>query len=204
MDIDFNEDQVDALREFMNIGLGAATSNIAELLDAFATIHVPEIIICDGDELLEVLNEKVDHTSKYYVTKQLFKGKFGGECMFVIKDEPADNLGNHLYDYDKPSHDDINDALIELTNILTSTIISKLTYELGSRVQFFVPSSQYMDTKALIDYEDIKDYSKIIVISTILDFQDQKIDGYIFILTKDEAMLSLRELIDNKLEELYS
>lgn len=203
MNEDFSEDQVDALKELINIGLGKATSSIAELLDAFATIHVPEIIICNSDELVHSLNQKIDFTSKYYVTKQLFKGKFGGECMFVIGDTPASNLGKHLYQYEDISHDDINDSILELTNILSSTIISKLTEDLNSSVQFFVPSSQYMNAQALIEYDDIKDYSKIIIISTMLDFQDEKINGYIFILTKDEAMLELRNLIDNKLEELY-
>ena len=200
----FNEEQVDALREFMNVGLGAATSNIAELLDAFATIHVPEIIVCDSDRLTQILKSKLDNKSKYYIIKQLFTGKFGGECMFVMNEESANKLGDHLYDVKNPSHDDINDAVIELTNILASTIVSRLTLELGTDVQFFVPSSLFLDAEEIINYEDIKHYSKIIIISTVLDFQDQQINGYIYILTKDESILSLKELIDNKLEELYS
>ena len=45
--------------------------------------------------------------------------------------------------------------------------------------------------------------SQIIIISTVLDFKDQKIDGHIYILTKDEAVESLKALIDSKLDELY-
>ncbi len=200
----FNEDQTDALLEFINIGLGAATSNIAELLDAFATLHVPKIVICDSDELTQIIKNEIDYSAKYYIIKQLFTGKFGGECMFIMKDSSANILGNHLYGIDNPSHDDINDAAMELTNILTSTIIGKMTHELGTDVQFFVPSSQFIGAKDIIDYEDIKHYSKIITISTILDFQDQQIKGCVYILTKDECIVSLKKLIDDKLEKLYS
>lgn len=203
MEIDFDEDQIDALREFMNVAIGSATSNIAELLHAFATIHIPEITICSSDKLIKVVEDKVENKSKYYIVKQLFAGEFGGECMFMIKEDSANNLGNYLYGISNPSQDDINDAVMELTNILTSTIVSKLTYDFGTQVQFFVPSSQFLDSDNIIQYEDIKDYSKIIIISTILDFRDQKIDGYIYILTKDEAILRLKKLIENKLEELY-
>lgn len=201
--INFNEDQLDALKEFMNVSLGAATANVASLLDAFATMHVPTIEICNSNELIQKINKKIDMSSKYYVMKQLFTGKFGGECMFVMNEKSANNLGNYLYNTSNPSQDDINDAVIELTNILSSTIISRLTQELGTQVQFFVPSSQILDAQNIIKYEDIKQYSQIIIISTVLDFKDQKIDGYIYILTKDEAVESLKVLIDSKLEELY-
>ncbi|NOQ32224.1 MAG: chemotaxis protein CheC [Helicobacteraceae bacterium] len=201
--IDFSEDQLDALKEFMNVALGAATANVASLLDAFATMHVPTIEVCNSTDLVPKINKEMKLSSKYYVTKQLFTGKFGGECMFIMQDSSANNLGNYLYDTPNPSQDDINDAVIELTNILSSTIISRLTEELGTQVQFFVPSSQILDAKNIVKYEDVQHYSKIIIISTVLDFKDQKIDGYIYILTKDESIESLKALIDSKLEELY-
>lgn len=204
MDTNFNEDQIDALKEFINISLGAATSNIAELLNAFSTMHIPKISICNNDELVTIVESEIDKASMYYVSKQLFTGKFGGECLFVIREEEANNLGNHLYDIQNPSQDDIRDAVMELTNILTSTIVSRLTEEFNTEVQFFVPSSQFQNANNIIKNEDINYYSKIIIISTILDFKDQKINGDIYILTKDESILSLKKLIDDKLKELYS
>lgn len=204
MDTSFNEDQIDALKEFINISLGAATSNIAELLNAFSTMHIPKISICNNDELVAIVESEIDKASMYYVSKQLFTGEFGGECLFVIRDKEANNLGNHLYDVLNPSQDDITDAVMELTNILTSTIISRLTEEFNTEVQFFVPSSQFQNANNIIKNEDINYYSKIIIVSTILDFKDQKINGDIYILTKDESILSLKKLIDKKLKELYS
>lgn len=201
--LEFNEDQVDALREFMNVSIGAATANLANLLDAFGTMHIPRIEICDSHELAAKIESSIDANSMYYTTKQLFTGKFGGECMFVVSEESARNLGKHLYSITTPSKDDIKDAVIELTNILTSTIVSRLTQELDTQVQFFVPSLQFMDAHSIVKDDDVSEYSKIIIISTILDFQDQQINGNIYILTKDEAIESLKVLIDKKLEEIY-
>lgn len=203
MNLEFNEDQIDALREFMNVSIGAATANLANLLDAFGTMHIPKIEICNSSELSQKIESTIDIGSMYYATKQLFTGKFGGECMFIISEESARNLGRHLYNATTPSRDDISDAVIELTNILTSTIVSRLTQELDTQVQFFVPSSQFIDAHSIVNSEDVADYSKIIIISTILDFKDQKINGNIYILTKDEAIKSLKILIDKKIEEIY-
>jgi chemotaxis protein CheC len=203
LNLEFNEDQIDALREFMNVSIGAATASLANLLDAFGTMHIPKIEICDSSELNQKIESTIDLESMYYATKQLFTGKFGGECMFVISEESARNLGRHLYNATTPSKDDISDAVIELTNILTSTIVSRLTQELDTQVQFFVPSSQFIDAHSIVNRDDVADYSKIIIISTILDFKDQKINGNIYILTRDEAIKSLKVLIDKKIEEIY-
>ncbi len=203
MNLEFNEDQIDALREFMNVSIGAATASLANLLDAFGTMYIPKIEICDSSELSQKIESTIDIKSMYYATKQLFTGKFGGECMFIISEESARNLGRHLYKITTPSKDDISDAVIELTNILTSTIVSRLTQELDTQVQFFVPSSQFIDAGSIVNSEDVAEYSKIIIISTILDFKDQKINGNIYILTKDEAIKSLKVLIDKKIEEIY-
>lgn len=203
MNLEFNEDQIDALREFMNVSIGAATASLANLLDAFGTMHIPKIEICDSSELNQKIESTIDLDSMYYATKQLFTGRFCGECMFIMSEESARNLGKHLYNITTPSYDDINDAVIELTNILTSTIVSRLTQELDTEVQFFVPSSQFTDPHSIVSREDVYEYSKIIIISTILDFRDQKINGNIYILTKDEAIKSLKVLIDKKLEEIY-
>lgn len=201
--ISFNEDQIDALKEFMNISLGQATSNIAELLEAFGTMHIPKISIRDTDELKDIINENIDASLSHYMMKQLFAGKFGGECIFIIDEGSANNLGNHLYDVEKASNEDISDAVMELTNIVASSIISRLTEELDVQVQFFAPTSGFVQAPTVIDCNEMAQYSKIIVVSTELEFKDQNISGIIFILTKDEAIYSLRDLIDKKLEELY-
>ncbi|WP_373001554.1 chemotaxis protein CheC [Sulfurimonas sp.] len=202
--INFNEDQIDALKEFMNISIGQATSHVAELLNAFGTMHIPNISIQDMSELNQVVIDNIDKNLNYYVMKQLFSGKFGGECVFIISEDSASNLGAHLYDIEEPLKDDITDAVMELTNIVTSSIISRLTEELDVQVQFFAPTSNFLNASNIIDDDEITSYSKIIVVSTELEFKDQNICANIFILTKDEAITSLRDLIDKKIEELYS
>jgi len=203
LNLEFNEDQIDALREFMNVSIGAATASMANLLDAFGTMHIPKIEICNSDELADKIEASIDSNSMYFVIKQLFTGKFGGECMFVISQESALNLGNYLYNAKNSSYDDISDAVLELTNILTSTIISRLTQELDTQVQFFVPSLQFLDSTSVVSDDDVAEYSKIIIISTVLDFEDKQIKGNIYVLTKDKAIESLKILIDKKIEEIY-
>ncbi len=200
----FSEDHLDVLKELMNIAMGNATASIADLLHAFGTMHIPHLAITDMDGLKRYIEEAIPVKEKHYVTKQLFGGMFGGEFIFIMTDESAVNLGHYLYDVDMPSNADIMDAVIELTNILSSTILSRLSEELNTKVQFFVPSTEIITGNSLIGNEETLNYHQIIIVSTEMEFQSHKISGHIFILTKDGMIESLRGLIDQKLEELYS
>lgn len=201
---DFSSDHLDVLKELMNIAMGNATASIADLLQAFGTMHIPHLAITDMDGLKNYIDEALGCDEKYYVTKQLFGGVIGGEFIFVMTKKSAENLGNYFYDVSKPNDADIMDAVIELTNILSSTIISRLTEELKTKVQFFAPSTEIVAGNLLIGYEETLNYHKIIIVSTVMEFQSHKISGQIFILAQDETIVRLRELIDQKLEELYS
>lgn len=200
----FTEDHLDVLKELMNIAMGNATASIADLLQAFGTMHIPHLSISDMDGLKMYIENSIAPDRNHYVTKQLFGGVFGGEFIFVMTEESARNLGNHLYDVSDPSDADILDAVIELTNILSSTIISRLTEELHTKVQFFPPTTETVSGNHLIGQEETLNYHRIIIISTMMEFESHKINGQIFILTKDEMIESLRQLIDQKLEELYT
>jgi len=201
---EFSADHLDVLKELMNIAMGNATASIADLLQAFGTMHIPYISVSDMNGLKTFIEETIPANQHYYVTKQLFGGMFGGEFIFVMTDESAANLGNYLYDISNPEEADILDAVIELTNILSATIISRLTEELNTKVQFFVPSTEMVKDNNLIGLSETLEYHKIIIVSTQMVFQNQNISGYIFILTKGEMIEKLRHLIDKKLEELYS
>ncbi|MBN2871026.1 MAG: chemotaxis protein CheC [Campylobacterales bacterium] len=201
---EFSEDHLDILRELMNIAMGNATASIADLLQAFGKMHIPKILISDMEGLHEYIRSAIPDNQRHYVTKQLFGGFFSGEFLFVISEESALNLGHHLYDVTQPSDGDILDAVVELTNILSATIISRLTEELNTKVQFFVPSTDLIAGNDLISPEDLLNYHSIIIINTRMEFQNHNINGQIFILTKDEMIDSLKALIDRKLEELYA
>lgn len=200
----FSDDHLDVLRELMNIAMGNATASIADLLQTFGKMHIPRIEISDMEGLDAYIRGTIPANGRYYVTKQLFGGNFGGEFLFVISKDSAQNLGHHLYDVSEPSGADVMDAVIELTNILSATMISRLTEELGTKVQFFVPATAIVEGNDLIGAEELLNYHQIIIISTQMTFENQQINGHIFILTKDEMAESLKGLIDCKLGELYA
>ena len=191
------EDEQDVLQELINVAYGNATAVVAEMLDAFATLSIPKISIMQTKKLLEEFYHKKD--SSYFFSTQAFIGDFSGETAFFLDEESAENLAKHL---GLESEEDIDDAILELTNILTSSLTTKLAEEMDTQVNFALPSISKIPLGEIDKIKTFQQYSQVIVIETELNFKDQKINGEIFILTKDGSIQWLKQQLNSILEAL--
>jgi len=191
------EDEKDVLQELMNIAYGNATAVVADLLDAFASLSIPRIQLTTTKELLETFQELKNNS--YFFSTQAFSGKFSGESAFFIDETSANNLAKHL---ELESDEDLDDAILELTNILTSTLTTKLAQEMNTEVSFSLPAISKVPLHEITNTQTFQKYSEVIVIDTELNFKDQKINGNIYILTKEESIQWLKEQLNIILEQL--
>ena len=191
------EDEKDVLQELMNVAYGNATAVVAEMLDAFAHLSIPNIKIMKVDDLLATFAEL--KSSSYFFSTQAFSGEFGGESAFFINQESAKNLAKHL---ELESDEDLDDAILELTNVLTSSLTTKLSEEMDTEVSFSLPSISKVPLEEIGNVETFQQYSQVIVIDTDLNFEDQQINGKIFILTKDASIQWLKTKLNTILELL--
>ena len=195
--ITLTEDEKDVLQELMNIAYGNASSVVAEMLDAFATLSIPNIKIMQTSELLKQFHSLKGDS--YFFSTQAFVGEFSGESAFFIDNISADNLATHL---ELEGEEDLDDAILELTNVLTSSLTTRLAQEMDTEVKFSLPSISKIPLIDMDKNETIKQYSQVIVIDTQLNFENQKIYGEIFILTKDGSIEWLKNQLNNILEAL--
>ena len=126
-------------------------------------------------------------------------GEFNGESAFFIDNNSAQNLAKHL---ELESEDDLDDAILELTNVLTSSLTTRLAQEVNTEIKFSLPSISKIPLNEMEDNEAFSKYSQVIVIDTQLNFEDQKINGEIFILTKDKSIEWLKNQLNSILEAL--
>ena len=200
--VEFNEDEKDCLQELMNIAYGSATAAISEILNAFATLNVPDIKIIDPVDLQEYFMNKLYIKDEQYVATQLLSGKLSGENLFLLDTQSAINLA-HEFDLedDEINEEELFDIVLEVTNILSSAMIGKLADELGTTVSFSPPSVRKLNSIDELDSKYIDNYHKIIIISTELMFEKQKIKGEILLLTKDNSIEWMKESLNKILDE---
>ena len=191
------KDEQDVLQELMNIAYGDAAAVVAEMLEAFATLSIPNIQIMKVQDLLKRFDALKN--SSYFFSTQAFSGEFNGESAFFIDNTSANNLALHL---ELENAEDLDDAILELTNVLTSTLTTKLAQEMDTEVSFSLPSISHIPLAEIASAKTFQSYSQVIVIDTQLLFKDQQINGEIFILTKDESIQWLKTKLNHILNQL--
>ena len=194
----------EALAELINISYGSATAAIAELFDNFATLHVPGITIIPVN-LIETVVLEGQESQRFYITTQQFKGTFEGEIIFSIGQKSAVNMQSIFCETEELEADntdndtEIQQSILEISNILGSSCIGKLAELLDSDVSFSPPTIE-SDHEHLIGI-DKTSYSQVIVISTVLKFEDARISGNLFIMFNNEMFVWLEKSLEAFLED---
>jgi len=195
--------ELDCFQEIVNMSYGEATSIIAETMDAFATLHVPNIEVYTIDKLKEYVNLKYDDSSQsFYLISQMFNGKFDGELLFLITQDSANNLAKYLNRDEDLEREDILDTVMELINVVTSSTITNIAKYINTEVYTMRPTIDEMEGSSIITNSYSQNYSKFIIISTVMEFKDQNIVGELLILLTEDAYVNLKEAIGDFLNGL--
>lgn len=197
LDTQLNEDQRDCLQELMNISYGAATAAIGKIIDRFATLAIPVIHSVTAEELRTHILDKLNHKDTFFVAHQLINGDLAGENLFIIDKQSGINLSKEFdLEEDEIEQEDIEDIVLEITNILSSTTSSKLAEMIEAKVSFNAPTVNYIQTKTEFEHNMKCDYEDIIIISTELKFEDRHISGELVLMKHKHSSLFLKNALD--------
>lgn len=194
--------EIDCFQEVINMAYGDATGAIAQTMDAFATLHVPQIEVHTLEELKSYIDNKFEISKNFFLTTQVFNGKFSGELLFIIDEHSATNLFNYLNESEVSELEEMKDTVMELTNVLTYSTITNLAKYMKSEVYTMRPSIDIAKGSEIITSGNVQNYSKFIIVSTIMEFQDQDIMGELFILLTEDSYQNLKEALEAFLASL--
>ena len=201
--ITLTEDEKDCLQELMNVAYGSATAAITEILDAFAELSIPKIQIINASELKTYLSNELNLEVEHLVSLQQINGTLCGENMFVIDKQSAKNIAYKFgLEEDEVNDEEIADVVLEITNILSSSTISKLAEDIDTNVSFSAPTIKTLTSIDQLKNLFISKYEKVIIISTQLKFEDLDINAELFIFTTDNSILYIKEKLNKILDEL--
>lgn len=202
-DISLNEDERDCLQELMNIAYGSATAAISDIISKFATLSIPKIRTISSSDLKDYLNKRLKSQNQYYIANQLINGNLAGENLFIIDKTSSINLAKEFdIEDDEICDEEIEDVILEITNILSSSVSGKLASLLESNISFSAPNITKIESLNEFDKRFESEYSQVIIISTDLNFKDQNIHGELMVLSTPQTAAFLKEAL-NKFIENY-
>ncbi|MBU3021167.1 chemotaxis protein CheC [Aestuariibacter sp. A3R04] len=130
------EDQRDALQELMNISMGQAANSLAHLIETKIGISIPKISSVTPPELFGMINR----SDNAFYTRQSFLGDIQGEVMSVVSRDGLSEVAN-LLEYEAPlSQSDIEETILELSNILAGACLAGLSSQLELATNLNMPT----------------------------------------------------------------
>jgi chemotaxis protein CheC len=204
----FSDEERDILQEVMNIAFGRASADLAEVIDIYVVLSVPNIRVLDASEIPRYIVEQVKAYERISLVEQVFLGKFRGMAMLIF---PAGAGRDLLALLDSSDGDRTSGAenmalleretLMEIANILIGACVGKVAELLHDVVTYSPPRVAVGDTPREAAPAKLFDaYGTAILMKTVFGFEKQDISGFLFLLTNDESIDWLKTALHQFLE----
>jgi len=192
------EEQLDALREVVNIGIGKAASIFNGMLDSHVELEVPSIIMFDPKNPGEKLAD-VNHDGLSSVQLDFF-GPFSGSSALVFPSESVGKLVTALTGEEPDSEgfdETTSGTLYEIGNILINAVMGSIANLLAAQIDFSPPSYKEGSFTDLIKQKDSKEDLAFLLIRANFKVQEPQISGNLFLVFELGSFGELLTAIDN-------
>ena len=192
------EEQLDALKEIVNIGIGNAASIFNGMLGSHVELDVPSIIMFDPDDPGKELAD-VSHNDLSSVQLD-FHGPFSGSSALVFPSKSVEELVTALTD-EEPGSEDFAEAvsgtLYEVGNILINAVMGSIANLLSAQIDFSPPNYKEGKFTDLIKLKDSKEDLASLLIRANFKVQEPQISGNVFLVFELSSFAELLTAIDN-------
>jgi len=139
--LNWSEEQIDALQEIMNIGIGIAAKSLSEMVSEEVLLNIPNIQLLSRSDISKMLEAQNPEGMSYVF--QDFKGTFFGRSALIFPIHKSFNLVKALLK-DLVLDDDMTEmeqeALSEVGNVILNACISTLVNCLDVKIEVQIPS----------------------------------------------------------------
>ncbi|MCP1714234.1 chemotaxis protein CheC [Methanocalculus alkaliphilus] len=200
--MDLNTDELDALRELVNIGVGKAAGILSEMTGSRIELSIPVIHLIRGDQYTEI--EAVLGEEQYAAVRLGFEGAFTGTAFSIFPANSADILIAAITG-DEPDHSGSlahfhsihAETLMEVGNILINGVMGSITNILGTRLIYTLPSYSEEPVARLIQEAGSDQRENIIVAQTRMFIHNLNIEGKILLIMGGRSL----DILVRKIQE---
>ena len=196
-------EQLDALQEFINIGVGRAASLLTEMVDARILLQIPTLRIYQVKHLRQELVKQFA-SQKFSAVRLDFSGCLNGSAELVFPTESAAALVSILTreDPNSPDLDAVKiGTLSEIGNIIINGVMGSISNLLRHQLNYKIPSylENTIDNLLLSDYP-VTDGTVFLLAQARFTIEEMEIIGDIILIFEMRSFDTLLEAIDRELE----
>lgn len=196
-----SENQIDALTEVVNIGMGVAANSLNQMMDSHIELHMPELHVAGADEL-DTLTKQVSDGGLTSVTLE-FDGLVSGSAALIMSQNDASKMVSELTG-EPPNTPELNSMMVgtlsEVGNIVINGVLGTMSHSLNMEFNFGLPTYQCGEMGDLLASVNVSQSEAVIIVKALFRVQQFEIEGDIFLIfispSYDNLMSSLDALYD--------
>jgi len=193
-----NEDQAEAFSEFINIALGRAAVPLAELVEEFVTMQVPQLSFVETSRILPELTKIIGVDQRVVIVRQGFQASLRGEAIFVLGTPSTATIREML---DLEDDEDLAEGVLEIANIVLGASVGELAKLLGGYVTYSPPHIVVNDGLVTdLTRNSGAELSESIFVRTGLGVEAHSLETYLLLLLPEGTLGWLRNALDEVLE----
>ncbi len=197
-----DEEQIDALTEIINIGVGRAAGILNQMIHSHIRLSVPFIKIITPSEMQAEMQEMAKE--RLSSVQLRFSGSFTGMASLVFPTDSASKLISVLTDDDDLNSTDLDavkvGTLSEVGNIVLNGIMGSISNLLKQHLKYSLPSFREDVLLNIVSSSQIDPDSIVLLARTCFLIEKLNIEGDIILLftvgSFDSLLLELDKLIE--------
>jgi len=208
-EIIINDEERDILQEVMNIAFGKASAELAEVIDIYVVLSIPDIKMLKTADVPRYIEEEIKDLKDLSVIKQSYTGKFHGTALLLFPGGAGKKLFS-LFDNGSTTGSGSEDlsvvlekeTLLEVGNILIGASVSKVA-ELLDDVVSYRPPRIVVESKPgdIVDWDLAEPEGPAILMRTVFSFDNRDISGLLFLIPSYKSFEWLKKALYAFLEQ---
>ncbi len=182
---------LDKLQEVLNIATGQATKKLADLLNIFITLPIPQVSHLTGQELFDSLRNLTLDSNDMLISTGFTGSEMNGELLIAFSSECIDNLLQLLV-YEADNETNRRASVIDISNLLLSTLLNGVGEFLGAQFTRSHPSVVRLNDSIQLLSPNLVN-KKILNVKLIYSIPGRDIESVLYLLFTDDALPSLTE-----------
>ena len=202
-EVGLSEDQLEALQEIVNIGMGLAGDSLARILKTFVELSIPRIRLIEAKDVNTELEKLVGEKAIVTGVRQAFFSYWRGEAITIYDQNGCNELASLMgYSEDLDKNGEI-ELLLDVGNVLVGACINGFAEQLNVEVNFGPPSviASNIPIETLFDIKKLS-WTHSLLLEVNFGLENMRFKSHLMVMMSEDTIKTLKKDLDAFLEGL--